>query len=116
ESADHCALDHEVHLSQRRRRSLPLEHLEIVTVIRPALLRITFLERLGDFVSNRTSPRPVRVLPCQTVVFSWRANDSLRVLVHLGIIVLFLGILVLCLDETTTNLNGIQFVGADTPI
>ena len=49
-------------------------------------------------------------------MFSRRANDSLRVLVHLRTIVLFLGILVLCFRETTTNLNGIQFVGTHAPI
>jgi hypothetical protein len=45
-----------------------------------------------------------------------RAEDMLCVLIHLGITVLLLGILVLCLDETPTNLNGVQFVGADAPI
>src|SRR5215510_8441022 len=44
------------------------------------------------------------------------ADDLLCVLVHLRIIVLLLNILVLCLIETTTNRNGIEFVLADAPI
>src|SRR6059058_3721746 len=35
---------------------------------------------------------------------------------HLRFVVLLLGVLVLCFDKTTTNLNGIQFVRADPPI
>src|SRR6266480_2829503 len=64
EPADHCAANHEVHLSHRCRRSLPLQYLEVVTVIRFASLRgITFLKRFGHFLSDRTSPCPIRVLP-----------------------------------------------------
>src|SRR4030095_1306316 len=77
---------------------------------------VAFLQCFGDFFPDGSPPRSGGVLPRQPIVFSWRADDSLRVLVHLRIIVLFLGILVLCLVETTTNLNGIQFVCADTAI
>src|SRR6516162_6291822 len=49
-------------------------------------------------------------------MFPRRADDLLCILVHLRIIVLLLGILVLCLSETTTNPNRIEFVLADTPI
>src|SRR5439155_18683504 len=109
--------NHKVHLSHGRRRSLPLQHLEVVTVISLTSLRgITFLQRFGDFFSDWTSPRAIGILPRQAIVFPWRAENMLGVLVHLRITVLFLGILALCLDEATANLNGVQFVGADTPI
>src|SRR5205814_9680243 len=111
------AASHEIHLSHGRRRSLPLYHLEIVTMIRlTSLCLVAFFQGFRDFFSNRPFPGSVGVLPCQTIVFAKRAEDSLRVLVHFGVIVFFLSILVLCLDETTTNLNGVQFVLADAPI
>src|SRR6516162_4996721 len=49
-------------------------------------------------------------------MFAGRADNLLCILVHLRIIVLFLGILVLCLGETATNRNRIEFVLADAPI
>ena len=49
-------------------------------------------------------------------MFPRRADDSLRVLVHLGIVVLFLSIFLLRFDETTANRNRVQFVCADTAI
>src|SRR6266542_4083596 len=38
------------------------------------------------------------------------------VMVHLCIIVFFRSVLFLSLDKTTTNLNGVQFVGTDAPV
>src|SRR5205814_6476837 len=59
ESANHGAANHEVHLSHRRRRSLPLQDLEVVTVISlTSLRRITFRQTFGDFFSNRPFPSP----------------------------------------------------------
>ena len=49
-------------------------------------------------------------------MFPRRADDSLRVLVHLGIVVLLLSIFLLRFDETTANRNRVQFVCADTAI
>jgi uncharacterized membrane protein len=49
-------------------------------------------------------------------MFPCRANDSLGILVHLGIIVLFLGIFLLRFDEATANGNRVQFIGADTSV
>src|SRR5436190_22871681 len=71
EPADHCTANYKVHLSHRRRRSLPFQHLKVVAVIRLRLTRnrIALLQRLGDFFSNRTSPRPIRVLPRQAIMF-----------------------------------------------
>src|SRR4029450_501724 len=97
ESADHGPANHEVHFSHGRRRSLPLQNFKVIAVIRLRLtrIRIALLERFGDFFSDRTSPSAIRVLPRQAVMFTRRADNSLRVLVYLRIIVLFLGVLML---------------------
>ena len=44
------------------------------------------------------------------------ADDPLRVLIHLGIVVLLLSIFLLRFDETTANGNRVQFVCANTSI
>src|SRR4029453_2500348 len=105
-----------VHLAQRRSGTLPFQNFEIVAVKWLTPLCVALLQRFGDFFSNWTSPRSVRVLPRQTIMFPRRADDSLRVLVVLRIVVFFLGILVLCLVETPANGNRVQLVGTDTPI
>src|SRR5881227_3385504 len=95
EPADHCTANHEVHLSHRRRRSLPFQHLEVITVIRFTSLRgITFLKRFGHVFANWTCPSPIWVLPRQTVMFPGRADDALCVLVHLRTIMFVRRILV----------------------
>src|SRR5262249_9680336 len=117
ESADHRPANHEIHLSHRCRRSLSLQHLKVVAMIRCASFRlVAFLKSFGDFFSNRSSPSPVSVLPREAIMFSRRAEDTLCVLVYLRTIMLFLSILMLCLNETTTNLDNVQFVSADAPI
>src|SRR5437667_305036 len=102
----------------RKGRSQPPRLTETLTTLRTEhqLQKRDLVRRFGDFFSHWTFPRAILILPRQTVVFPGRADDMLCVLVHLRIIVLLLGILVLCLDKTTTNLNGIQFVRADPPI
>src|SRR5262245_3135175 len=77
---------------------------------------VTFLKSFGDFFSNRAFPRSICVLPREAIMFSRRAKDTLGVLVHLRTIMLCLSVLVLCLDEPTTNPNNIQFVRANAPI
>jgi hypothetical protein len=70
----HGSLDDEVDLSQRRGRTLPLENIEIVAVIRLRLtrIRVALLKGLGNSLSNRASPAPIRVLrvlPSETIMF-----------------------------------------------
>jgi hypothetical protein len=77
---------------------------------------IAFLQRFRDFLSHGSSPRAVGILPCQTIVFPRCAKDSLCVLGHLRTIVSFLRVLVLCVVETPANLNGVEFILANTPI
>jgi hypothetical protein len=47
-------------------------------------------------------------------MFPGRADDFLRVLVRFGIVVLLHGVFVLRLDVTAADLNGVQFIGADS--
>ncbi len=49
-------------------------------------------------------------------MFSGRADNALRVLVNLRIIVFFLRVVVLRYYVTATNGNRIQFVRADAPV
>src|SRR6476659_6934009 len=105
-----------LHLAQRRSGTLPFQNFEIVAVKWLTPLCVALLQRFGDFFSNWTSPRSVRVLPRQTIMFPRRADDSLRVLVHLGIVVLLLSIFLLRFDETTADGNRVQFVCPNTAI
>jgi len=45
-----------------------------------------------------------------------RADDPLRMLIDLGIIVLFRGVFLLRLDKPATYLDGIQFVCANATV
>ena len=73
------------------------------------------LQRLGDIFSDWSSPGSIRVFPRQAILFSRRANDSLRVLVHGGTIVLFRRVLFLGIDIAAANLENVQLVRADAP-
>src|SRR6266567_3516507 len=117
EPANHSSLNDKVDLPQRRGRTLPLQNLEIVAVVglTSIRVRITLLKGLGHSLSDRASPSAIRVLPRQPVMFPRCADDSLRVLVYLGIIVLFLGVIFLRFDEAAADLNSVQFVGPDAP-
>src|SRR4029077_17486454 len=88
---------------------------EIVAMIRLASIRVTLLQSLGDTLSNGASPSSIRVLPGKTIVFTRRADNPLCILAYFGIVMLFHGIFVLRLHVSATNLDGIQFIGTDTP-
>ena len=118
ETANHGAADHEVHLAQRRRRTLSFQHLEVVAVIWLwlVLLAITLLQSLGDLFSHRAGPSAIGILPGEAVLFARRADDALGILVDLGIVVLFLGVFLLRFDETLADGDGIQLIGTDAPL
>src|SRR5262249_13746398 len=81
EAADHRSLDDVVELPERRRRPLSFQDLEEVAVIRLAG-RVALLDRAGDLFADGSAPRAVGVLPRQAVLLARRADDPLRVLVH----------------------------------
>src|SRR5215469_3749510 len=115
EAADHYALHDEVHLPKRRSRTLTLEYFKEVAVIRLSLVRVTFGYSFRNVLTDGACPCSIRVLPCKSVVLSRGADYFLGVLVYLRIVMFFLGILVLRLDETTTDLDRIQFIRTDPP-
>src|SRR5205823_1559013 len=88
----------------------------IIAVIGLAFVRVALLQRLGDIFTNRASPRAIRILPGQAVMFSRAADDSLGILINLGVVMLFRRVIVLRLDEPMANLDRIQLVSADPPI
>src|SRR5580765_2578884 len=72
---------------------------------------VTFLHCFGDGLADRPPPASVGILPGKTITLTRSANDSLRVLVHA--IVLFQSVFLLRFDETTADLDGVQFVLPD---
>src|SRR6185436_11024044 len=82
EATDHRAIDHVVHLSKRRRRSLSLQDFEEVAVIRLRGARVAVLDGARDFLTYRALPRAVGSLPGEAVLLARSADDALRVLVH----------------------------------
>src|SRR5579863_3657924 len=82
EAPDHYAFNHEVHLTKRRRRALALQNLEEISVVRFRLEVISLLDGLGDFFADRAAPATIRILPGEAVLRAGRADDALRVLVH----------------------------------
>src|SRR5215469_2908036 len=117
ESPDHDALDDVVELAESRCRTLSLQDFEIVAVVSRALFgRIAFLDRASHSLAHRSTGRAIGVLPVQAIMFSWGAEDLLRILVDPGIIVDFGGVFLLRLDIATTYLDGVEFVGADAPV
>src|SRR6185503_14208910 len=58
----------------------------------------------------------VGVLPGEAVLFTRRGDDALGVLVHVVAVAFLEGILVLCLDVTVGDRNGITFIRTDAAI
>ena len=114
--ADHRALDHVVELAERRSRTLPFQNFEVVAVEGLPLVPVAFLNGLRDRLADGTSPTAVRILPGQPILFSRCADDSLRVLIHSGVVVDLLGVFLLGLDKAAADGDGIQFVGPDAPV
>jgi hypothetical protein len=63
-----------------------------------------------DLLADWTLPASVRVLPCKAVVFTRRADDALRVLIHQCAIMLFEGVLLLCLYVPAAHFDGVELV------
>src|SRR5438270_11736154 len=84
-------------------------------MVRLVLVGVALFESLGCCFADRASPCAIRILPCQTIMFPWRADDSLCVLIHGRIIVLFLGVFFLCFDKAVAHLDRVEFIGADAP-
>src|SRR4029077_15973682 len=49
-------------------------------------------------------------------MFSGSADDSLRILIHFGIVVLFQSVFLLRFHESATDRDRIQFIRSDAPV
>src|SRR5262245_17956273 len=75
---------------------------------------ISACDRRGNLLANRSVPGAVCFFPGQAILLPLSADDSLGILVH-SVFFLCQGVLVLRLNVTAADLNGIQLVAADTP-
>src|SRR5262245_1784187 len=80
---------------------------------RLVLVRVTLGDDLGDFLSDRASPRSIAVLPRQSIVLARCADDLLRVLIDLRAVVLVARVLDFGFDESLAHVDGIELVPAD---
>jgi hypothetical protein len=121
ESTYHGSLDDEVDLSQRRGRTLPLENIEIVAVIRLRLtrIRVALLKGLGNSLSNRASPSSHQGSAKRDHHVSRHADDSLSVLIDLRMIMPFLSVLLLCFHRvrhtSMASVHWHQYAGLKFP-
>src|SRR5829696_3068375 len=74
------------------------------------LVGIALSDHSRDRLAHRALPTPVAVLPGQTIMLSRRADNALRVLVHLGAIVQCAGVYPLSLHVATTDLDSVELV------
>src|SRR5690348_10321718 len=115
ESTDHDALDYVIELAERRGRTLPLQHLEIVAVKTGLAGLIAFLYRLSNWPADGPARCSIGILPIQTIVLPGRTEDSLRILVHARIVMYLRSVFLLGLNKTATDLDCVQFVCANAP-
>jgi hypothetical protein len=85
---------------------LAFQDLEVVAVIRLSR-RVAFVDRVRDVLTNRSFPFAVRRPPGETILFPWRADDPLGVLVDLRAIVLLNRVFLLRFDKAMTDLNRV---------
>src|SRR5947208_9358594 len=71
--------DHEIYFSSGRSRTLLLQHFEIVTAIRFALVAIALFESFGHLFADRTAPGSIRIFPGQDRK-STRLNSSHQII------------------------------------
>src|SRR5262249_52614338 len=77
---------------------------------------VALLDRLGDLFTNGPAPCAVGVLPCQTVLRPRRADDALRILVHVVPLSGLECVFMLRFDIAAADRDGIELIGADASI
>src|SRR5260370_40282343 len=77
---------------------------------------VALLEDASYFFAHRTSPASIRVLPSESVLFARSADNPLGILVYLVALAFLQRIFVLRFHVATTDVDGIEFVAADTAI
>src|SRR5258708_3361105 len=80
-ASDHNSLEYVVEFPQLRRRTLPLQYLEVIAVVSGRLRRrVAFIDRMSNSFADRTTRATIIVLPEQAIVRAGSADHLLRVL------------------------------------
>src|SRR5262249_19802337 len=106
EAADHRSVHNVIHLSERRVRPLPLQYSKKVAMV--GLLRsggVTALDGARHIFTDGAAPRAVWVLPCKAVLLPGSADDFLRILIDVRVVMLRHCVFVLRFDKSTTDLD-----------
>jgi len=74
---------------------------------------IALVDRSCNGFPNRSPGRAVRISPEEAVMFSGSANDLLCILIDAGVVVSFRSVFSLRFYESSANLDGIEFIGAN---
>ena len=77
---------------------------------------ISQLDRTGKFLSYRTFPGAIRVLPGQAVLCAGGAYDVLGILIHIVALAFPECVLLLRINVVVAEGNDVQFVGADAAV
>src|SRR5262249_23195284 len=113
ETADHRSLDHIVQLTKRSRRSLTLQDLEEVAVVRFITVAVTALNCLSYVFANWSVPGAIRVLPGKAILLAGGADDLLGVLIDVVALSFLQGVLVLSVHIPVTESNSIKLILTD---
>ena len=116
EAPDHDALDYVIELSKGCGGTLSFEDFEEVPVIGLLSGGVTLCDGLSDLFADWALPGTVGGLPCESVLFAGRADDALCVFVDVVEVPTSKSIFVLGFDEAVTDLDGVQFIGADAAV
>src|SRR5262249_61108157 len=100
----------------RRGRTLPLENLEEITVVRLGSTGVTLFNRSGSFFTEWTAPRAIRISPGQAILLAGSAEDALRVLVHIVAVARFERVFLLRLHVVVTDGDDVEFLGANVRV
>src|SRR5690242_6363317 len=84
-------------------------------MVRRSVSRISFFERARYAFADWSAGRAIGISPEQPVLFTGTANDFLRILMHRRIAVRRKRVFFLGFNVSATDLNGVQFIGSDTP-
>src|SRR5262249_14328158 len=115
-AADHDAFYDVVHRAARRGRSLFLEDLEVVSVVRLTLGELTAHDRVSDMLADRTAPGSVGVLPREAVLFTARRNHALCVLVDVVDRASPESVFVVRFHKSSAHGDGIELIATNTPV
>src|SRR6185436_13768708 len=116
EAADHGTLHHKVHLAQRRRRALPLQDFEEISMVRVRAAGVALFNRSGNVFAHWTGPGAIGVFPGQAIMLARSTDNALGILVYVVDRALLNGIFVLRFHVTTADFNGVQLIRANTAI